>query len=138
MWYYLYAGFCLLGLLLFGIAIWHYQQTNKLLAIGVKTKSTVTDLLESQDDDGDTLYKAVFQFTTREGNVISFKSNVNARPATHKIGETVPVIYNPSNFDDVRIVGFWGLYRTTIVLLCIGAPFLIIGGGYLLYLRDLL
>jgi hypothetical protein len=138
MWYYLYAGFCLLGLLLFGIAIWQYQQTTKLLSTGIKTQSEVIDLLESKNEDGDTMYKAVFQFTTREGNVVSFKSNVRARPATHKIGQIVPVIYNSSDFEDVRIIGFWGLYRGTIILLSLGSPLLIIGGGYLLYLKGLL
>ena len=37
---------------------------------------------------------------------------------------------------EFKMSSYWGLYRWTIILLTFAAPFLIIGGGYLLYTRT--
>ena len=46
----------------------------------------------------------------------------------------IKVIYNPLKVDNVKTISFWGLYRGSVILSMIAAPFLIIGGAYLLYI----
>jgi len=138
MWYYLYMGFFIIGMVLFYVAARQYQLTNKLISSGTKTTATVIDLLESTNDKGNTLYQPVFEFPANTGDKVRFISNVRSRPASYKMGDQVPVIYNTNNTDEVKIIGFWGLYRWTTVSLSIGAPFFIIGCMYLLYTKNLL
>ena len=132
---YLYGGFVVIGLILFSYAIFQYKQTQKLLMNGVKTKAVVIELIETRDDDG-TKYKPVFEFTDRNDNNVIFKSNVATSPSPYKINDKVSVVYNPQDKKEVKVISYWGLYRWTIVLLCIAAPLLIIGGGYLIYSRG--
>jgi hypothetical protein len=133
MWQLLYGGLLFIGLTLSSFALWHYQKTKKLLSDGIKTTAIVVDLLESTDNDGDTVYMPVFEFTDRSLEVVRFKSEISSRPASHKIGQKVKVVYDPSDTTEVKVVSFWGLYRWAIILFCIASPLLIIGGGYFLY-----
>lgn len=136
MWYNLYGLFAFTGLILIGFAVWQYQQTKELLQDGVKTTATVVELLESTDSDGDVTYKPVFSFQDRNYNERTYISLVSSRPPVYQINQKVKLVYDPNDDTEIKIIGFWGLYRATIILSCIAAPLLIIGGGYFLYLRD--
>jgi len=135
MWNYLYMGLLLLGLTLLYFAIKLYNKSNALMTDGVKTTATVIQLLEVSGDDGST-YKPVFEFTDRNHNRQQFQSDVSSSPPVYKVGEKVKVVYNASDPEEVKVVGYWGLYRWTVVLLCLASPLIIIGGGYLLYVRG--
>ena len=137
MWYYLYAGLFILGTVLAGFAYWNYKKSKDLQRLGIKTDATVVELIavQSSDDNGYT-YKPVFQFSDKYGETHTFKSQVSSRPPAYKVGETVKVIYNPLDVSEVKTVTYWGLYRWSVFLMCIAAPLLIIGGGYLLYHRG--
>lgn len=131
---YLYGGILLISIVLIYFAIKQYDLTKELIDSGVKTKAKVIDLIEISGDDGYT-YKPVFEYTDRAGSKIIFKSDVSSSPAPYKIGESVNIIYS-KNDNNRKVVSFWGLYRWTIILSCIASPLLIIGGGYLLYIRG--
>jgi len=133
---YLYGLFAFTGLILIGFAVWQFQKTKQLLQDGVKTTATVIQLIESTDNDGDVTYKPVFSFQDRNHNERTFVSLISSRPPSYQVNQKVKLVYNPYDPDEVKIIGFWGLYRVTIFLSCLAAPLLIIGGGYLLYLRD--
>ena len=131
---YLYYGMLVIAMVLIYFAVKQYSSTTNLMEHGIKTKAEVIELIEVYDNDGNT-YTPVFQFTDRTQTRITFKSEVSSSPAPYKVGDKVPIIY-AQNTDERRVVSFWGLYRWTIILLCIAAPLLIIGGGYLLYSRG--
>lgn len=135
MWVVLYAAFFIIGLILSYIAFDQYRKTQNLLATGTKTNATVIDLIASRGDDG-TMYSPVFEFTDRSNTKRTFKSGISSRPAAYNIGEKVKVVYNPKGHDEVKTISFWGLYRGSVILFMIAAPFLIIGGSYLLYSRG--
>ena len=130
---YLYLVLFLIGSILSFFAYRNYNLSRKLINKGTRTQATVIDIIEVKGDDGYT-YKPVFQYTDKKQSEITFESSYSSRPATHKVGEQVQIIYNPNN-DERKIVSFWGLYRWTIILLSIASPMLIIGGSYLLYIR---
>ncbi|WP_198146878.1 DUF3592 domain-containing protein [Maribacter thermophilus] len=131
---YLYYGMLLISIFLIYFALRQYNGTRELMQSGIKTKAEVVDLIEVSDDEG-TAFKPVFEYRDRSKNLMTFKSQVSSRPAPYKIGDKVNIIYSPES-DERKVVSFWGLYRWTIILLCIASPLLIIGGGYLLYSRG--
>ena len=65
-----------------------------------------------------------------------FHGDTNKTYYVGEVGEKVKIVYDQQDDDEVKTISFWGLYRWTIILSCIAAPLLIIGGGYLLYLRS--
>lgn len=132
---YLYWAVLLIGLTLLYFAYRAYNNTVSLLQEGIKTTATVKAMVTVSSDDGYT-YKPVFEFKDRSNTLRTYKSSVSSNPPSYKVGQKVKIVYDPKDEDEVKTISFWGLYRWSIVLLCIAAPFLIIGGGYLLYDRS--
>ena len=130
----LYFGFLALGLTLAYFAYTNYVHSKDLVNNGIKTTATVIDLLTVAGDDGNT-YKPVFEFKDRSDRVITFESEISSSPPSYRIGEKVDILYDPDD-NDRKVVSFWGLYRWSIVLMCIASPLLIIGGGYVLYTQG--
>ena len=130
---FIYLAVFLIGFVLVYFAYSFFQETKYLLDHGIRTKATVVDLVESYSD-GDIMYKPVFEYLDYGGNMTSFESSVSSNPAPYSIGDSVHIIYSKEGAHH-RFESFWGLYRWTIILLCIASPFLIIGGAYLLYAR---
>jgi hypothetical protein len=130
---YLYSGMLLISLVLIYFSVKQYSSSKELINNGIKTTAKVIDLIRISSDDGYT-YKPVFEFTDRTNTLITFKSEVSSSPAPYKIGDQVNIVYSKES-EDRKIISFWGLYRWTIILLCIAAPLIIIGGGYMFYSR---
>ena len=130
---FIYLAVFMIGCVLVYFAYTFYQETKYLLDDGIRAKATVVDLIESYSDE-DIMYKPVFEYLDYGGNTASFESSVSSNPAPYSIGDSVKIIYSKDG-DDHRVESFWGLYRWTIILLCIASPFLIIGASYLLYAR---
>ena len=131
---YSYYGIFTLAMVLIYFAYKQYNNTIYLISTGSKTKATVIDLIEIRDDDSST-YKPIYEYKNRKGETITYKSNMSSRPAPYNIGDKVNIIYSKDT-NDMKVVSYWGLYRWTIVLLCIAAPLLIVSGGYFLYARG--
>lgn len=131
---YVYGAMLIASLVLIYIAIQKYNETRELLAKGIKAKAEVVDLIEVSDEDGST-YKPVFVFTDKNNKRIRFTSDVSSSPSPYDIGDLVPIVYELNGYER-KVISYWGLYRSTIIFLCIAAPLLIIGGGYLLYING--
>lgn len=131
---YLYWALFTGGFVALFFAVKMYNDTNELLKTGIKTKAIVKDLIEVSGDDGPT-YKPVFEYKDRSNTTKEFKSDVSSSPPAYKVGEKVAIVYDPNDVDEIKVVSYWGLYRWTIILLSLASPLIIIGGGYLLYMR---
>ncbi len=131
---YLYGGMLLLSMVLIFSAVKQYSNTKALLSTGTPTVATVIDMIEVRSSDGYT-YKPVYEYVDGVGAKVVFESSISAKPAPHDIGDQVDIICS-QNGDDRKIVSFWGLYRWPVILLSLASPLLIIGGGYLLYIRG--
>jgi len=131
---YLYTGLLFTGIAITFLSLWFYSNSQRLLEKGTITDGVVIELIRSTSNDGN-MYKPVFEYTDRANTKITFKSSFSSSPAPYKIGDKVKIVYMPDNKTQ-KIITFWGLYRWTIILLCIASPMLIIGGGYLLYIRG--
>ncbi|MEC7262468.1 MAG: DUF3592 domain-containing protein [Bacteroidota bacterium] len=131
---YLYLGMLLIAVVMTYYAIKNYNATTDLIKNGIRTKAKVIELLRISSDDGYT-YKPVFEYRDRSNNVITFNSDVSSSPPAYHVGDLVEIIYSKDS-NMKKVISFWGLYRWTIILLCLASPLLIIGGGYLLYARG--
>ncbi len=132
MWIIFYSILFLIGASLSYGAFTQYHKTQLLLSKGIKTNATVIKLLPSVSD-GTTVYTPVFEYTDRSMVKHIYESTIQSYPAPYEIGEKVKVIYNPRKPNNVKTISFWGLYRGSVILFMIAAPFLIIGGSYMLY-----
>lgn len=129
-----YALLCTLGIGFFSLAWWQLKKTSELLQNGAVSPGKVVQLLAKSDSDG-TTYTPVFEYTDSRGILQQYTSKISSSPPAFQIGDRVSLAYYPGDTNSVRVVGYWGLYRWSIICLAIGAPLLIIGGGYFLYLR---
>ncbi|AZQ59830.1 DUF3592 domain-containing protein [Maribacter sp. MJ134] len=132
LWVIFYTFLFLIGAFLAYGAFNQFQKTRNLLEKGIKTTAVVTEF-STHRSDSSTMYTPVFEFTDRSQNKQTFKSGISSSPPAYEIGEKVQLIYDRTNPKKARTVSFWGLYRWSVILLMIAAPFLIIGGSYLLY-----
>jgi len=133
----IHALLLLVGLLLMGIACWHFQKTMKLLKNGERAKARVLELVESRSRSDGTSYRPVFEFITKTNEVRRWEYDVSSSPPSWEVGEEADVVYNPDQPGQARLIGYWGLFIGTIVLAAVAAPFIIIGGGYFVYLAAL-
>lgn len=131
-WIVFYSFLFLIGSGLFYGAYSSFQKTKSLLAKGVTTTATVISFETSQGKNGN-MYKPSFEFTDKFLNKRTFKSGIASSPPAYEIGEKVQIIYNPKSDKEVKTISFWGLYRGSVILAMVAAPFLIIGGSYILY-----
>lgn len=129
---YLYLALFVVGAIATYFAIRFYADTQKLLQTGITTDATVIDLIPSRSSKG-TTYKPEFAYSDISGNKQTFVSSIASKPSPYAINDIVRILYDPNSHEEPKTVGFWGLYRWTVILLSIAAPFLIIGGGYFLF-----
>ena len=132
MWLLLYGGFFVLGLLLSFFAVQQYNKTQNLLLDGIRTTAVVSELQTNYDSDGNT-YSPIFEFKDRTNTLRHHKSPIASSPPAYQVGDKVKIVYDKKDFENVKTVTFWGLYRASIILLMIASPLLVIGGSYLLY-----
>jgi hypothetical protein len=129
----LYLLFLLLGLTLVIIAFKYFKESIDLLRNGINTEATVTKIIELNDSDGKT-YTALFSFKDRDGNIVSFQNPVASNPIVWKRGEDVSIVYDPTTPTNAKVVSYWGLFRSTIVILMIASPLLVLSVGYFVFL----
>jgi hypothetical protein len=116
-----------LGALLLLIAGLIYLGEARFLGRAERATGTVVDLYRSIHDEGGNSFCPVFEFTTQDGQVVTYRGNVCASPPAYKAGDRVKLIYDPGNVKHVQMDNFWSKYVAVFVLSVIGAPFTLFG-----------
>jgi hypothetical protein len=75
-------------------------------------------------------YKTIYKFEISPKQEIIFIDNVAASSPNRAIGEKVVIAYKPTNPNIARILTYWGVFRSEIILTAIAMPLIVIGGGY--------
>ena len=112
------AAMSFLMALAFGLYTWHFRRT------AIRMPGQVIEL-RKEIDEGDTTYRAVFRFSDADGKQHTVTSSMNMKPAGHRVGDRVAVLYPPGNPEGARIDSFWELWFTPTIPLVIGAGFAI-------------
>lgn len=97
-----------------------------------KSETTGTVIAIEADQDEPDIFRAVVRFTTPNGQTYTFRSRVGSGKPTHKVGQTVTVLYSTSNPQTAEIKGQSRLLLIILggfglCLLCAGAVVGLVG-----------
>jgi uncharacterized protein YneF (UPF0154 family) len=106
-------------LLFFGYK--NFQSVRYLSDNGLSAEGVVKELVASVGAKQN--YRPKISFTTKTGQKIEFTHNVSTNPPAYHVGESVPLLYDPANPNNVRIDTMWGGYGGTILMLIVGLMF---------------
>ena len=111
------------GLVLIGIAYFLWLRTKEFIAQARPVKGTVIGMVS----DSEGAFAPVFKFTASNGDVIEKQETVYSKPASHKVGEIIDILYDQNNPQAARIAKTSSLYFTPVLLAVMGIIF--IGSG---------
>ena len=135
----IYALLLLGGLAFLFIAFRHYRETMRLVRGGARTKARVVELLTGTDKNG-TNYRPRFEYLTRTKEVRQYTYEISSRPSDWEVGEEAYLLYDPARPGQEKLIGYWGLFASALILAAMSLPLIVIGGGYFAYvslLKDL-
>lgn len=125
----------LIGMVLVLLGTQLFFSSRKFRKTGIKTQATVIDnmAVQSRDDNGTSImYTPLLEYEVK-GERKTYVPNAQSNPPAYGIGEKVPIVYSPKNYQNVRIISYWGIYFVSNILFALGLPMLLIGGGYFLF-----
>ncbi|MEB3262961.1 MAG: DUF3592 domain-containing protein [Synechococcus sp.] len=107
--------FTLIGAgMLWGTALL-WSSTSTFLSEAIPAPGTVVDLVAHRSSDS-TTYRPAVDFTSRNGEPVSFVSSTGSSPPSYSVGQRVEVLYRPTNPRDARINDFFSLWGGATVL----------------------
>ena len=109
----------LFGLPFLGFGTNELYKTYRDVQVFVEAEGTVIYLNQSTDEDG-TAYAPVVEFTTRDGQQVSYVSNFYSNPPDFEVGDAVDMLYNASDASEARINTWVRLWLFPIILTSIG------------------
>lgn len=74
-----------------------------------------------------TLYKPTVRFQTADGRVVDYTPQVSNSWSSYRVGETVPVYYNPQQPGDAVVGTAFGLWYGFFVFGAVGGMFFLFG-----------
>ncbi len=150
------AIFCAVGLIFVALGVIMLVRARRFARRAVRTTGDVVDLarrwsnpggpgnldsLGNSDSLGNTgglgstgsyLYFPVVRFATADGQAVQFQSSTGTSWRSRRVGQTVPVLYNPANPRDARIDTFMATGCLPVGFIVFGAVFVALGGAILL------
>ena len=127
-----YIVFFVIGLSLAYFGTKQYILTYRILSVGVVTDAEVIEFVTVNDSDGNT-YAPVFEYSDRLGAKKKYKSEVSYAKPSIQIGDKIEIVYHPQRVNEIKVLSFWGLYGWVVFFFSFASPFLLTGGGFLLY-----
>lgn len=94
--------------------------------VKIETVQNTLPFVDKSNGSG-TYYYPLIRFTAKSGKVVDFRASSGSQHVQYAIGDTVPVLYDPAEPQDGRIDTLWGVWGAPIILVGIGAIFLLIG-----------
>lgn len=113
-----------------------FMSRRRFLRDAVSVQGTVTGHVERSGSEGGTVYSPVVQFTTMEGQALTFTESVATNPPRHQPGAPVKVLYPPGNPQAARVAGWFGLWFLPTFALLFGLIFLGVGVPIYLFADD--
>jgi hypothetical protein len=101
---------------------WNFIRT------ALRTTGTVIEMREQTDKEtGDKLHAPTVAFHDPDGTERRITSNLYSDPPLHRVGDTVPVLYQPDAPDSARVDGFWYHWGLTTIAGLLGGLQLSVG-----------
>lgn len=126
--------FALLGVGLLIGAGFSVAHTRSFLEHAIRTQGTVVALVprysnnsSNNSTNSSPTYAPMVRFS-HAGQVIDFTASTSSNPPSYQVGERVGVLYLESAPFQARLDSFFSVWGATVVLVPLGAIFLLIGG----------
>jgi len=107
------SGLAALGLL--GGAAWTYFKGQRTLQSRVTATGTVVELTQQNTSRGYILCPVV-EFTIPSGERIRFTSEFGSRPASHTVGQSVAVRYDPAEPQKAEVESTMSLWLVPLIM----------------------
>ena len=111
------SGLAALGLL--GGAAWTYFKGQRTLQSRVATTGTVVELTQ-QNTAHSYILCPVVEFTVPSGEKIRFTSEFGSRPASHSIGQSIAVRYDPADPHKAEVESAMSLWLAPLIMVFMG------------------
>jgi hypothetical protein len=106
-------------------SVWAFRNAV-VLHRGLNTSGIITDVRPTSDDERP-FYKTTFAFHVRDGQSYTVTQDFEERPASHKRGDNVAVVYNPTNPYDASLCSYNDMWYLPVCFGSVGAIMLAIG-----------
>jgi hypothetical protein len=108
-------------------------RTRRFLANAREAQAEVVALQQRLGTGQERSYYPVLRYRTQEGSTQEVVSNVGSNPPRYKEGDSVAVLYDPAQPDNVRIHTAFNVWAFPLMLGGIGVIFLVVGGGITMF-----
>lgn len=113
-------GIAAVGLL--GGAVWAFVKQQRTMSERVQTSGTVVDLVSRTTASArSNIICPVVEFKALSGETIRFTSDFGSLPASHKVGQTVNLRYDPVDPHQVEIDSTMNRWLVPVILAFIGS-----------------
>ena len=120
----------LVGLILLGLGLFDLGGTVAFLTRAERTEARFAGAVaRSGGNHGGTFLYPTFQFTTRDGRVMTFTSSAGSTAQPYADGEQVRIAYDPQQPEGARLLSFLTLWIAPTLLCAAG---LLLSGGAVL------
>ena len=120
---FLLMGLCA-GLLAFALlvgAVWNYFSQQRKIDSRVAAIGTVVELTTKITTSGrSSIICPIVEFTAPSGEKIRFTSDFGSLPASHKIGQSVNVRYDPVDPKQAEIESAMNAWLTPVIMILMG------------------
>jgi len=136
--------FCALALFFVAYGLRTLIQARRFAATASHATGTVVDTTtawvdpdgrDPSDTTGAWLRFPVVRYQTASGQTVTFRSRTGTQPSPYKVGQQVPVLYNPADPRDARIDTFVMTRLLPGCLIAFGAFFFVLGIVILLVMQ---
>jgi hypothetical protein len=113
------SGFAAVGLLVG--AVWSYFKQKRQMESRVPATGTVVELVHRSTTAGRSgIFCPVVEFSVPSGEQVRFTSDFGSRPASHKVGQTVNVRYDPVEPQKAEIESGMTTWLVPLILVFMG------------------
>ncbi len=129
------AIFCAVGLVFVALGLALLTRQRRFARRAARTTGTVVELARRWSRStwggvgvtGNALYFPVVRFTTADGQAIQVQSSTGTSWRSCRVGQTVPVLFDPANPHDARIDTFLATGCLPTFFVAFGALFVALG-----------
>lgn len=111
--------------IVFTIAAYKAIDTYYFLKNGQKTQGKVLEVIEVKSRKGYMLYSPKIIFIDIYNNTHTFVPNIADNFSYFNTGDTLEIIYNPTNLNEIKINRFEHIWLSIIIMIFISFSFLI-------------
>jgi Protein of unknown function (DUF3592) len=121
----MFAG---LGIILLAIGAFLLIREKAFLSNDLLATATVTSLASDLDSSGNPVKCPVVNFTAANGQAVDYDaSDFCANPPRYQVGQTIQVLYDPQNPNNVQFSGFVGEFGEGFLFTFLGLLFFLFG-----------